>query len=52
MPRQSTAPEGNMASVEIEMVRNKTGYRRALKRLAWFFDHPPKTGSAEEVEFE
>ena len=41
-----------MANVEIEMIRNKAGYRRALKRVAWFFDHPPKAGSGEEIEFE
>lgn len=39
-------------SVEIEMVKTEASYRRALKRLAWFFDNPPKTGSAEETEFE
>ena len=39
-------------SVEIEVVKNEPGYRRALKRVAWFFDNPPKTGSSAEAEFE
>ena len=39
-------------SVEIEVVKNEPGYRRALKRVAWFFDHPPKARSSEEAEFE
>lgn len=39
-------------SVDIEMVKSEASYRRALKRVAWLFDHPPKTGSAEETEFE
>lgn len=38
--------------VEIEVVRNAAGYRRALKRIAWFFDNPPKAGSSDEAEFE
>lgn len=38
--------------VEIEVVRNESGYRRALKRVAWFFDNPPKARSSEEAEFE
>lgn len=41
-----------MASIEIEMVRNKASYRRALKRVAAFFDRPPKAGSSDEAEFE
>ena len=39
-------------SVEIEVVRNEAGYRRALKRVAWLFDHSPKPGSSKEAEFE
>lgn len=38
-------------SVEIEVIKNEASYRRALKRVAWFFDNPPKSGSAEETEF-
>jgi HTH-type transcriptional regulator / antitoxin HigA len=47
-------PELNMAkrSVEIELIKSEASYRRALKRVAWFFDNPPKSGSAEETEFE
>ena len=39
-------------TVEIELVKTAASYRRALKRLAAFFDHPPATGSALEAEFE
>lgn len=39
-------------TVEIELVKSEASYRRALKRLAHFFDHAPKAGSAEEAEFE
>ena len=39
-------------TVEIELVKNEASYRRALKRLAHFFDHPPKAGSSDEAEFE
>lgn len=39
-------------TVEIELVKNRATYRRALKRLAHFFDQAPKAGSAEEAEFE
>jgi len=39
-------------TVEIELVKNEASYRRALKRLARLFDHPPKAGSSEEAEFE
>lgn len=38
--------------VEIELIRSKASYLRGLKRVAWFFDNPPKAGSAEETEFE
>ena len=39
-------------TVEIELVKNEASYRRALMRLARFFDQPPKVGSSEEAEFE
>ena len=39
-------------SVEIELIRNKASYGRALEQLAWFFDHPPRAGSPGETEFE
>ncbi len=39
-------------SVEIELVKSKACYRRALLRVAWFFDDPPKAGAADETEFE
>jgi HTH-type transcriptional regulator/antitoxin HigA len=39
-------------TVEIELVKNVASYRRALKRLAHFFDRAPRAGSAEEAEFE
>jgi len=29
-------------SIEIELIRSKASYRRALKRVAWFFDNPPR----------
>jgi len=38
-------------NIEIELVKNEASYKRALKRLAWYFDHPPKTGSADDTEF-
>lgn len=38
--------------VEIELIKSKASYLRGLKRVAWFFDHPPKPGCAEETEFE
>jgi HTH-type transcriptional regulator/antitoxin HigA len=54
MPQPSITPECNMArqSVEIELVKTEASYRRALKRIAWFFDSPPKVRSAAEAEFE
>lgn len=39
-------------NIEIELVKTQASYRRALERLAWFFDQPPKARSAEETEFE
>jgi HTH-type transcriptional regulator/antitoxin HigA len=39
-------------TVEIELLKTDATYRRALKKLAAFFDHPPATGSALEAEFE
>ena len=39
-------------TVEIELVKTEATYRRALKLLSAFFDHPPAAGSALEVEFE
>jgi HTH-type transcriptional regulator / antitoxin HigA len=49
-----TSQESFMArkTVEIELVKNKASYGRALTRLSHFFDHPPKAGSSEEAEFE
>lgn len=38
--------------VEIELIKGEASYRRALKRLAGFFDHPPAKGTAAEAEFE
>lgn len=38
--------------VEIELLKTEATYRRALKKLSAFFDHPPATGSALEAEFE
>ncbi|MFM9967383.1 MAG: type II toxin-antitoxin system HigA family antitoxin [Burkholderiales bacterium] len=39
-------------NIEIELIKSKSSYLRGLKRVAWFFDNPPKSGSAEETEFE
>lgn len=39
-------------TVGIELVETEAGYRRALKRVSNFFDHPPVAGSALEAEFE
>ena len=39
-------------AVEIELVKTEAGYRRALKQVSYFFDHPPAAGSALEAEFE
>src|SRR5437867_6943765 len=52
--RRSITQEWFMArkTVEIELVKNEASYQRALRRLAHFFDHPPKAGSSDEAEFE
>lgn len=39
-------------SVSIELLKTNAAYRRALARLAYFFDHPPGPGTAEDAEFE
>ena len=39
-------------TVEIELVKTEAAYRRALKLVSSFFDHPPAAGSALEAEFE
>ena len=39
-------------TVEIELVKTEASYRRALKQVSYFFDHPPEAGSALEAEFE
>jgi HTH-type transcriptional regulator/antitoxin HigA len=39
-------------TVEIELVKNEASHRRALARLASFFDKPPRAGSSEDAEFE
>lgn len=39
-------------AVEIELMKTEAGYRRALKQVSYFFDHPPASGSAFEAEFE
>ena len=39
-------------TVEIELVKTEAGYRRALKQVSHFFDHPSAAGSALEAEFE
>jgi HTH-type transcriptional regulator/antitoxin HigA len=39
-------------TVEIELVKNEASHRRALARLAIFFDKPPRAGSSEDAEFE
>ena len=38
-------------NIEIEMVRGDASYKRALKRVAWYFDHPPKPGTVDDTEF-
>ena len=38
-------------NIEIELVKNDASYKRALKRLAWYFDHQPKAGSADDTKF-
>jgi HTH-type transcriptional regulator / antitoxin HigA len=39
-------------TVEIELLKTEAAYRRALKKLAAFFDNPPAAGSGAEAEFE
>lgn len=38
-------------SIEIEFVKNDASYKRALKRVARFFDQPPKVGTPDDTEF-
>ena len=38
--------------VEIELVKTTASFRRTLKILSVFFDHPPAAGTALEAEFE
>ena len=38
-------------TVEIEFIETEAAYRRALKRLAIFFDAPPKAGGRDDTEF-
>ena len=39
-------------TIEIEQVKTEAAYRRALKQVSHFFDHPPAASSALEAEFE
>ena len=39
-------------TVAIELVKTEASYRRALKQVSYFFDHPPTAGSALEADFE
>ena len=39
-------------NLEVELIKSAAAYRRALGRLAAFFDAPPKSGSREDAEFE
>ncbi len=39
-------------SVEIELINSQAAYQRALRRLAGFFDHPPRHGTTEDAEFQ
>ncbi len=39
-------------TVEIELVKTQASYRRALKQVSHFFDHPPAAGSTQEAQFE
>ena len=39
-------------NVSIELLKTKAAYRRALARLAHFFDHPPVPNTSEDTEFE
>ena len=37
-------------TIEIELVKTEAAFRRALKQVSYFFDHPPAAGSALEAE--
>ena len=39
-------------NLEVELIRSAAAYRRALKRLALFFDAPLKAGLQQDLEFE
>jgi HTH-type transcriptional regulator / antitoxin HigA len=39
-------------NVEIELLKTEAAYRRALKKLSWYFDHPPTNHPAAEAEFQ
>ena len=39
-------------NLEVEPIKSAAAYRRARKRLAVFFDVPPRPGSNEDLEFE
>lgn len=39
-------------NLEVELITTPAVFHRALKRLAHFFDAPPKSGSREDAEFE
>ncbi len=39
-------------NLEIELLTTHAAFVRALKRVGYFFDVPPKAGSQEEAEFE
>ena len=36
---------------DIDWVKSDSSYKRTLKRVAWYFDHPPKAGTADDTEF-
>jgi HTH-type transcriptional regulator / antitoxin HigA len=38
-------------NIDIELVKGDASYKRTLKRVAWYFDHPPKAGTADDTEF-
>ena len=38
-------------NIDIELVKNEASYKRTLERVAWYFDHPPKAGTADDTEF-
>ena len=39
-------------NLDIELLTTHAAFVRALKRVGYFFDVPPKAGSLEEAEFE